>query len=74
VPVEGICLYPVLNHLGWDDDRHCQNGLLDFPQDATGRRVVVAPLADELTRQQALFGDAAPTRSRRRSPAATASA
>ena len=28
VPVEGICLYPVANHLGWDDDRLCQNGLL----------------------------------------------
>ncbi len=28
VPVEGICLYPVANHLGWDDDRLCPNGLL----------------------------------------------
>lgn len=28
VPVEGICLYPVADHLGWDDDRHCRNGLL----------------------------------------------
>ncbi len=28
VPVEGICLYPILNHPGWDDDRDCQNGLL----------------------------------------------
>jgi hypothetical protein len=28
VPVEGICLYPVANHLGWDDDRLCENGLL----------------------------------------------
>jgi beta-glucosidase/6-phospho-beta-glucosidase/beta-galactosidase len=55
VPVEGICLYPVLNHLGWDDDRHCQNGLLDFPHDHDGRRGVIAPFADELARQQALF-------------------
>jgi beta-glucosidase/6-phospho-beta-glucosidase/beta-galactosidase len=55
VPVEGICLYPVLNHLGWDDDRHCQNGLLDFPRDAEGRRGVIAPFAEELARQQALF-------------------
>ena len=29
VPVGGICLYPVISHLGWDDDRHCQNGLFD---------------------------------------------
>ena len=28
VPVEGVCLYPVANHLGWDDDRLCENGLL----------------------------------------------
>jgi hypothetical protein len=28
VPVEGICLYPIANHLGWDDDRLCENGLL----------------------------------------------
>jgi hypothetical protein len=55
VPVEGVCLYPVLNHLGWDDDRHCQNGLLDFPLDGAGLRGVVAPLAGELARQQALF-------------------
>jgi glycosyltransferase involved in cell wall biosynthesis len=27
VPVEAICLYPVLNHPGWDDDRDCRNGL-----------------------------------------------
>ena len=55
VPVEGICLYPVMNHLGWEDDRHCQNGLLDFPCDATtGARGVVTPLALELARQQAL--------------------
>ena len=28
VPVEGICVYPIMDHLGWDDDRYCQNGLL----------------------------------------------
>ena len=28
VPVEGICLYPVMDHLGWDDDRYCHNGLM----------------------------------------------
>ena len=55
VPVEGICLYPVLNHLGWDDDRHCQNGLLDFLHDADGRRGVIAPFAEELLRQHASF-------------------
>ena len=35
VPVEGVCLYPILNHPGWDDDRDCHNGLLlQNPADA----------------------------------------
>lgn len=28
VPVIGVCFYPILDHPGWDDDRHCENGLL----------------------------------------------
>ena len=28
VPVEGICLYPVMDYPGWNDGRHCQCGLL----------------------------------------------
>jgi beta-glucosidase/6-phospho-beta-glucosidase/beta-galactosidase len=51
VPVEGICLYPILNHPGWDDDRHCHNGLLDYADD-DGNREVDEPLAHELARQQ----------------------
>jgi hypothetical protein len=48
-PVEGVCLYPILNHLGWDDDRHCPNGLLcGIAPD--GARDVYQPLADELAR------------------------
>jgi beta-glucosidase/6-phospho-beta-glucosidase/beta-galactosidase len=50
VPVEGLCLYPVLNHPGWDDDRHCHNGMLDYADDS-GHREVYAPLARELKRQ-----------------------
>lgn len=49
VQVEGLCLYPVLNHFGWDDDRPCQNGLLEQERVA-GRRLVYAPLAEELER------------------------
>lgn len=74
VPVEGICLYPVLNHLGWDDDRHCQNGLLDLPRDAEGRRGVIAPYAEELARQQALFAPPAPPERRRAAERAVAPA
>lgn len=47
VPVEGICLYPVANHPGWDDDRDCPNGLLSA-QVVGGRRSVHAPLAEAL--------------------------
>jgi len=50
VPVEGICLYPILNHPGWDDDRHCHNGLFDYADEA-GRRDVYRPLAEEVSRQ-----------------------
>jgi len=53
VPIEGLCLYPIVNHPGWDDDRHCYNGLLDYA-DERGRREVFQPLADELARQVAI--------------------
>ena len=47
VPLEGICLYPILEHLGWDDNRLCRNGLLSSLPD-TGRREEYVPLAEEL--------------------------
>jgi beta-glucosidase/6-phospho-beta-glucosidase/beta-galactosidase len=50
VPVEGVCLYPIMNHPGWEDDRHCYNGMFDYA-DENGRREVYEPLARELTRQ-----------------------
>jgi beta-glucosidase/6-phospho-beta-glucosidase/beta-galactosidase len=52
VPVEGVCLYPIVNHPGWDDDRHCHNGMFDYA-DASGERQVFQPLADEVSRQMA---------------------
>ncbi len=54
VPIEGICLYPVLSHIGWDDTRHCPNGLFEGFGDGKPRRPWPA-LADELARQQARF-------------------
>jgi beta-glucosidase/6-phospho-beta-glucosidase/beta-galactosidase len=54
VPVEGICLYPIVNHPGWDDDRHCYNGLWDYANEA-GHREIYQPLADELQRQRKIF-------------------
>lgn len=55
VPVHGICLYPILNHPGWEDDRHCHNGLFDYA-DANGQREVHWPLAKALLDQQQRFG------------------
>jgi hypothetical protein len=54
VPVRGICLYPILDYPGWDDDRYCGSGLWGYP-DPTGRREIHAPLAEELARQIARF-------------------
>jgi beta-glucosidase/6-phospho-beta-glucosidase/beta-galactosidase len=52
--VKGICLYPIVNHPGWEDDRHCRNGLWDYPNEE-GEREIYSPLAQELKEQQAEF-------------------
>jgi hypothetical protein len=54
VPVHGICLYPIVNHPGWDDDRHCYNGLWDYPNEV-GERDIYRPLAEEIIYWQARF-------------------
>ena len=43
VPVRGVCLYPILDHPGWDDDRVCRNGMLCGFSDPA--RPVYQPLA-----------------------------
>ena len=53
VPVQGVCLYPIVNHPGWEDDRHCYNGLFDYA-DNRGHREAFEPLAIELARQHQL--------------------
>jgi len=47
--VEGICLYPVADHPGWDDGRLCPNGLLGHDP-AGGARSVHEPLAEAVVR------------------------
>ena len=49
VPVEGVCLYPIIDHVGWDDGRDCPSGLLSR-QWANGRRELHAPLAAAIER------------------------
>lgn len=53
-PVQGICLYPIVNHPGWLDDRHCDNALWDYP-DEHGKREIYKPLASELRRWREVF-------------------
>lgn len=50
--VEGLCLYPVANHPGWDDDRLCPNGLMGHDP-AGGARTLDPGLAAALARWQA---------------------
>ncbi len=54
VRVEGVCLYPVVNHLGWDDDRLCHNGLLSLYHVA-GRRDVEPALAATVAAHRAVI-------------------
>jgi hypothetical protein len=54
VPVHGMCLYPILNHPGWLDNRHCYNALWDYP-DPHGHRPIYEPLAHELKQWQKIF-------------------
>jgi beta-glucosidase/6-phospho-beta-glucosidase/beta-galactosidase len=57
VDVNGVCLYPIVNHPGWDDDRHCHNGLWDYPDDEGGREIY-EPLASEIEYQSNLLRSA----------------
>jgi hypothetical protein len=54
VPIEGICLYPIIDYPGWDNERPCEAGLLSHP-DKHGVRTACYPFAQELRRQQAIF-------------------
>ena len=56
VPLEGVCLYPIIDRYEWDDPGHWHNsGLWDFVREADGtlRRVLCEPYAAELARSQA---------------------
>ncbi|MDX3905163.1 MAG: beta-glucosidase [Pigmentiphaga sp.] len=50
VPLHGVCLYPILDYPGWENERHCPAGLLGAA-DRVGRRPVQAELAAELARR-----------------------
>jgi beta-glucosidase/6-phospho-beta-glucosidase/beta-galactosidase len=47
VDLRGVCIYPIVNHPGWVDERHCYNGLWDYA-DERGERPIFEPLACEI--------------------------
>ncbi len=57
VPVEGICLYPIVDFPGWGDDRRCETGLWGYA-DAAGDRELYYPLAEELRVQREAMPEA----------------
>lgn len=52
--LHGLTLYPILNHPGWLDERHCENGLWGYA-DELGHRPIDLSLYDELRTQASLF-------------------
>lgn len=70
--LHGVCLYPIVNFPGWDDERHCENGLWDYADDA-GRRPIHEPLAVELRLQQRRFTAMDPAREAANAPLLEAS-
>lgn len=54
VPIEGICIYPILDYPGWENGRICKVGLLSDPLDEH-KRIVCERTAMELIRLQRLF-------------------
>jgi hypothetical protein len=60
VPVEGICLYPILDRPDWNDADHWHNsGLWDLIPDAHGRlqRVLVGEYAAAFDEARRVLGD-----------------
>jgi len=53
--IRGVCLYPVMDYPGWEDNRHCECGIISLGSrfDTRGLR---HDLAAELAIQQQIFG------------------
>jgi beta-glucosidase/6-phospho-beta-glucosidase/beta-galactosidase len=65
VPLEGACLYPILDRFDWDDPTHWHNcGLWDMPLNGAGtyRRELNVTYAKALRDAQALLEDQPPQR------------
>lgn len=58
VPVEGVCIYPVIDRPDWENPHHWHNsGLWDLVPDSNGslRRIISSAYAEELKRAQLLL-------------------
>ncbi len=62
VPVEGICLYPIVDYPGWDNDRPCAAGLFSMP-DERGCRATDLEYSGEVHAQAVRLGPQQPLRS-----------
>ena len=54
VPLEGLCIYPVMDYPGWVDDRHCPAGLIRL-DDAYRTRTIDPEMASALDEQATLL-------------------
>ena len=54
VPVEGVCLYPVMDYPGWRNQRHCRCGLINVDA-AWERRTRDLAMLRQLRQEQALY-------------------
>lgn len=50
--VLGVCIYPVMDYSGWDDQRHCPCGLIEVSPDWRTRRLRTGLLAEALLQQR----------------------
>lgn len=57
IPVDGICLYPIMDYPGWVNGRHCRCGLIQLDANYATRQTDQG-LLEELARQRALLFDA----------------
>lgn len=54
VDLTGVCIYPVMDYPGWDNNRHCACGLIAVDEAWNGR-TIRSDLAEELVLQDHLF-------------------
>lgn len=52
--IQGICLYPVMDYPGWDNDRHCACGLIEVATGWAGRAIREDLRAELMLQQRVL--------------------